>query len=72
MEKVPFRCLVEPRLALHFLPNAVDLLRFTGVFIFARHIVLNMIKISFLQKFVIFLVSDFLIVIIVIYKHQSV
>ena len=43
-EKGPFRCLVEPRPDLHFLPNAVDLVRFIRIFKFAD-ILFNMIKI---------------------------
>ena len=46
----PFRCLIGPRHELHFLANAIDLVRFTGGFI----LVLIMIKILFLQKFEIF------------------
>ena len=34
--KCPFRCLVVSRLGLHFLPTAIDLARFTGVFIFVH------------------------------------
>ena len=60
----PFRCLTEPRLGLHFVPNAVDLVRLTSVFIFIRRI-----KILSLQSFEVFFGVVYLFA---IYKYPSV
>ena len=54
-KKKSFLLLVEPRLGLHVLPNAVDLARFTGHSYLSDDIVLSMIKILFIQKFEVFL-----------------